>query len=475
MASHCLPNGQLGTNELPVPNISGATITTFNPPTGMLRRGVVVFMHGLYLTTQQYTVPPSTAAGGAIVDGYGVFGSLYNLSLCTNLANDGWVVLAVIAQEDTFAGVPSTGVYNDVAAEQVAGGYGVRYQNSTLRTWDHIVSYIQQTYGNWPIIAAGHSMGGWRATTIAQSRPLTVKAVISHQPASVFENISSNFTPPVVFGAINWSGLDDIGTELNGISCPALVGYSTADNAVYYAGNSTVATINGGTTGIAAASVTAMTATGGTTNFFGAGNVTLTGLTGGTSQGRATYAYTTYLAGSFVGMTLVGGSGTVPVGAVAVQGYTDTICTNAVAAGKAVTRTQGSDPHSMSLGFTGAYYTGTGLTLVAGANASLTVPITAAQAATPLGATQGLLAGACAIQATATVGGAAIWCPITVIGGITSPNLTGVTITGPTGGATVATNAMICNTGTAITGGYTNMSIPYWVNTVIDPSYPKSF
>ena len=97
------------------------------------------------------------------------------------------------------------------------------------------------------------------------------------------------------------------------------------------------------------------------------------------------------------------------------------------------------------------------------------------QAATPLGATQGLLAGACAIQATATVGGAAIWCPITVIGGIASPNLTGVTITGPTGGASVATNAMICNTGTAITGGYTNMSIPYWVNTVIDPSYPKTY
>ena len=471
MASHCLPNGQLGTNELPVPNISGATITTFNPPTGMLRRGVVVFMRGLYTAAQQYPVPPATAGAGAI-DGYTAFGSVYNVSFCTNLANDGWVVLAVIAQEDTFAGVPSTGVYNDVAADS---GYGVRYQNSTLHTWDHIVSYIQQTYGNWPIIAAGHSMGGWRATTIAQARPQTVKAVISHQPVSVFENVPSNLTTPVGFGVINWSGADDVGTELNTINCPALIGYSVNDTVVYFAGNSTVATINGGTTGIAAASVTAMTVTGGTTNFQGAGNVTLTGLTGGTSQGRATYAYTTYLGGSFAGMTLVGGSGTVPVGAVAVQGYTDTICTNAVAASKAVTRTQGSDPHSMSLGFAGAYYTGAGLTLVAGANASLTVPITAVQAATPLGATQGLLAGACAIQATATVGGAAIWCPITVIGGITSPNLTGVTITGPTGGATVATNAMICNTGTAITGGYTNMAIPYWVNTVIDPSYPKTY
>lgn len=479
MASHCLPNGQLGTNELPVPNISGATITTFNPPTGMLRRGVVVYMHGLYIPPAISTVvPPSALPAGPVGDNYNAFASVYGNSLCTNLANDGWVVLAVIAQEDTFAGVPSTGVYNDVAADS---GYGVRYQNSTLRTWDHIVSYIQQTYGDWPIIAAGHSMGGWRATTIAQSRPQTVKAVISHQPASVFENVPSNLTTPVGFGVINWSGADDVGTELNTINCPALIGYSVNDGAVYYAGNSTVATINGGTTGIAAASVTAMTVTGGTTNFLGAGNVTLTGLTGGTSQGRATYAYTTYLAGSFTGMTYVGGSGTVPVGAVAVQGYTDTICTNAVAAGKAVTRTQGIDVHSLSLGFTGAYYTGTGLTLVAGANASLTVPMTAMQAATPLyitsggGTGQGLKAGACAIQATATVGGAAIWCPITVIGGITSPNLTGVTITGPTGGATVATNAMICNTGTAITGGYSDMAIPYWVNTVIDPSYPKTY
>ena len=57
----------------------------------------------------------------------------------------------------------------------------------------------------------------------------------------------------------------------------------------------------------------------------------------------------------------------------------------------------------------------------------------------------------------------------------TTANLTGVTITGPTGGATVATNAMICNTGTAITGGYSDMAIPYWVNTVIDPSYPKTY
>jgi hypothetical protein len=470
MASHCLPNGQLGTNELPVPNISGATMTTFNPPTGMLRRGVVVFMHGLYVAAIAAAVPPSTLTGGPVGDNYGAFGSVYGNSLCTNLANDGWVVLAVTAQEDTFAGVPSTGVYNDVAADS---GYGVRYQNSTLRTWDHVVSYIQQTYGDWPIIAAGFSVGGWRATTIAQARPQTVKAVISHQPASVFENVATIFTPGANFGLVNWSGADDVGTELNGISCPALVGYSSGDNAVWYAGNSTVATINGGTTGIAAASVTAMTVTGGTTNFFGAGagNVTLTGLTGGTSQGRATYAYTTYSAGSFTGMTLVGGSGTVPVGAVAVQGYTDTICTNAVAAGKSVTRNQGIDVHSLSLGFTGAYYTGTGLTLVAGANTGLTVPITAAQAATPLGATQGLLAGACAIQDNAGV-----WRPITAIGGITTPNLTGVTITGPgSGTATIATNAPICNTGTAITGGYSNMAIPYWVNTVIDPSYPKTY
>jgi pimeloyl-ACP methyl ester carboxylesterase len=454
MASHCLPNGQLGTNELPVPNISGATITTFNPPTGMLRRGVVVFMHGLYVAAVAAAVPPSTLTGGPVGDFYFYSGSVYGNSLCTNLANDGWVVLAVTAQEDTFAGVPSVGVYNDVAADS---GNGARYQASTLRTWDHVVQYIQQTYGSaWPIIAAGHSLGGWRATTIAQARPQTVKAVISHQPASVFENISAAFTTPVTFANLNWSGMNDTGTELNGITCPALIGYSTADTVVAYAGNTTAVSLVTGT----------LTLTSTSGFLTGGGQVLLTGLTGSTSGGRQTLSYTAVSGATLTGCAVVAGNGTITSGvSTAVQGYTDTICTNAVAAGKAVTRTQGTDPHSLSLGFAGAYYAGTATTITA-LNTLTTLQITATQAQTPFGSTQSLISGACSIQDTVGV-----WHAITYTG-VTSPNLTGVVIAGT---GSIATNAPICNTGTAITGGYTNMSIPYWVNTVIDPSYPKTY
>jgi hypothetical protein len=353
-------------------------------------------------------------------------------------------------------------------------GYGARYQASTLHTWDHVYQYVQQTYGNWPIIMGGNSMGGWRATTIAQARPQQLVGIFSHQPASVFETVSSAYVGST-FATTNWSGMDDIATELNSISCPALVGYSPNDSAATAGGNSVVATINGSTTGVAAASVTSLTVSGGSTNFYtaGSGTILLTGLTGGTGSmaNRATYTYTSYSAGSFTGLTYLAGSGTVGVGAAAVQSYVDDICTNAVSAGKSVTRNAGTDLHGLSLGFTGAYYTGTGITLSAGSNTGLTVPITAAQAQTPLGAPQGLIAGACAVQDTTGT-----WRPITAIGGISSPNLTGVTITGPgSGTATIANGAPICNTGTAITGGYSNMSIPYWVNTVIDPSYPRTY
>ena len=173
--SHCLPNGQLGTNELPVPNISGATITVFNPSGGVgTRRGVVVYMHGLYTSAQQFPVPPG------VIDSYSTgIAALMPNSHCLNLAALGYVVLAVTAQEDTYAGNPMIGVYNDAASST----NGARYLASTLHTWDHVYQYIQQTYGYnsgtstaWatsggvPIFLTGFSIGSWRSLQILQNR-----------------------------------------------------------------------------------------------------------------------------------------------------------------------------------------------------------------------------------------------------------------------------------------------------------------
>jgi len=467
MATHCLPNGYLGTNELPVPNISGATITTYNPASG-LRRGVIVYHHGLYTQSLSTPYPP----GGQFTDNYQILGSAFQDALCKNLANDGWVVLAVPAQEDAYAGVPSAGLQSDVNSDST---YGARYLASTLHTWDHIYQYIQQVYGNWPVICAGASIGGWRSTSIAQARPQQIVGSFSHQPATVFENTPTLYTPGSNFATTNFSGLNDTATELNTITSPALIGYSTSDFATWSGGNSTLATVNGGTTTVSASAITSLTVSGGSTNFYsvtgGTGLYLL--VTSGTGRGVYTYSTVNYTApGTFATVTPVTGStsGTIGVGASVVQSYIDSFCTNAVAAGKSVTRNAGTDFHGTSLGFAGAYTT-VGFTLSAGSNTGLSITIPTAQASTPLGTPQGLIAGACAIQDNTGV-----WRPITAIGGLTSTQLTGVTITGPaTGTATIAANAPICNTGTAITGGYSNMSIPYWVNTVLSPSYPRTY
>jgi hypothetical protein len=470
MATHCLPNGYLGTNELPVPNISGATITTYNPASG-LRRGVIVYHHGLYLQSLSTPYPP----GGQFTDNYNLAGSAFNDALCKNLASDGWVVLAVPAQEDTYVGVPSAGMQSDVNSDST---YGARYLASTLHTWDHIYQYIQQVYGNWPVISGGFSLGGWRSTSIAQARPQQLVGSFSHQPATVFENVTSGYTPGSSFATTNFSGLNDTATELNAITSPALIGYSISDSAAWSGGNSTLATVNGATTTVNASAVTSLTVSGGSTNFYsvtdGTGYLLVT-----SGTGRGVYTYSMAAAspkytppGTFTAVTPVAGSfsGTIGVGATVVQSYIDSFCTNAVAAGKSVTRNAGTDVHGLSLGFTGAYTTA-GFTLSAGSNTGLSITIPATQALTPLGGSQGLIAGACAIQDNTGV-----WRPITAIGGLTSTQLTGVTITGPaTGTATIAANAPICNTGTAITGGYSNMSIPYWVNTVLSPSYPRTY
>jgi len=61
---------------------------------------------------------------------------------------------------------------------------------------------------------------------------------------------------------------------------------------------------------------------------------------------------------------------------------------------------------------------------------------------------------------------------VVTFSGSTSPNLTGASIAGT---GTINAGAPIVNTGTAITGGFSNQSYPYWVSQTLDGTYPKTF
>ena len=476
MSTHCMPNGFLGTSEVPVPNISGATITTYNPPTGTLRRGVVVFFHGLITGPFQNPVPPlGSAAGGAaflLGDGYTAFGSVMADTLCRNLAYDGWVVLAVPAPEDNFVSIPASGVYNDINNDT---GHGSRYLACVLHTWDHIYQYIQQTYGNWPVIVAGSSMGGWTALQVAINRTSQIVGYMANDVVTMFENVNPAYVPSVAFYNTNCSGLDLGDTALNAVTIPGIVGYGTVDSAAPYGGDSVAATMNGGTTGIAAASLTGMTVSGGSLNFLSSlGYVTLTGLTGGTSQGRATYSYASFSGSTFTTLALLAGSGTVGVGAAVYGGTIDTMLTNALGASQPITRMSTGQFHSLAVTDSGAYYAGTATTITA-LNALTTLQITPVQASVSASASQYLISTKCAIQ-----GASGKWYVVT-FAGIASPNLTTASIAttaiggGGSGAEVINAGAPICNIGTAITGGYSNMSYPYWVSTTLDGTYPQTY
>lgn len=466
--THCLPNGALGTGELPVPNISSATISTFNPPGGAgTRRGVIVYLHGLYASPVAVPVPY------LMTDATVSITSLMNYSLVQNLINDGWVVLSVPYAEDPYIGVPAIGIYNDVNNDSTDGA---RYLASTLHGWDHVVTYIQNTYGsNFPIGLFGFSEGGWKALAIAANRASTLSFFMAHASLTVWSSIGTNYTiAGYNYQTLNTSGMDISATGLSPIptTLKGMVGYSTADTAVWYGGNSTVATINSGTSPIAVASVTGFTVSGGSTNFnsvSGLGTVTLTGLSGG--SGRATFTYTGYSAGAFSGLTLISGSGSVTTSSVAVQSTTDSMLTAYynVGANTNITRmSTGAEQHTLSTSSVGTYVASGGpYSLTTSSSTTITTGLISYT-----NSGSGLISGSCSIR-----DGSGTWHPITfssATGGGTS--IVGVDLV--SGTATIPNGAPICNTGTSITGGYSNLSYLYWLNgpgmSGIDAAYPAT-
>ena len=472
--SHCLPNGQLGINELPVPNISGASITVFNPPGGVgARRGVVVNMHGLYTSAQQFPVPPSTAPGGALTDTYstGISAVMAN-SHALNLAALGYVVLTVTAQEDTYAGNPMIGVYNDAASST----NGARYLASTLHTWDHVYQYIQQTYGYnsgtstaWatsggvPIFLAGWSIGSWRGLQILQNRTSQINGFFLHQPATYFDNVPAIYTPGATFATLNWSGLDVTNSYLSGIgSMPGMISYGTSDSAVGYGGSATLSGSFGSTITLSS------------TSGFLVPSATLGGqacyaLLRDGSGNQLNFSYTGVSGSTLTGCTSVATFGTLSGTVNCYQSSIVPIINAAIGAGRNVVGNTTAEYHALSAGDAGFYNNSATTTTITTAGGN--IPITSIQAnftTAPGGIFNGL---------NGTAGTVAFWngTSWTTIPGACTVSGTNIAVAAYSGSTlSIPAYAPIVNTGTATAGSYTNVSIPYYVGSVINPSFPAT-
>jgi hypothetical protein len=207
-----------------------------------------------------------------------------------------------------------------------------------------MVNYIHTTYGNMPIVPMGVSMGGWSCLQIVANRASTLTGYMCQCPATIISNIGPTFWLPAVVAGLNTTGMDISPTQLNSTTIPGIVGYGTADEAVGYGGNTTVAS---GSNGVAASSVSTLHVAS-SSNFLASGSlVQVQGLTGGT--GSAWYEINGTGTGTLTGCSLFAGSGTLTTGCVVVQSQILSVISNGQGAGSPITVNATTDIH----GFTG--------------------------------------------------------------------------------------------------------------------------
>lgn len=257
--THCLPSGSLGSGELPVPNVAATLMSVAAPAPGS-RRGVVVLIQGF-----QFSIGSSVPS---VVDVGGIQ-PINLLSLRTALVSDGWVVVCPQIAQNLYVGLPQVGLGNDVSAD---AAHGARFVAQVLHWWDHIVDWIKDTYGNWPIVPLGFSWGGWHVFQIAANRSVDITAYVSHHAATVLSALSPVISTPVDFTAINTTGLDTTSTMLNAVTKPGLIGWGTADPVV---GDSAIQAIYNAANGAGRPVTSNGTATGHTLN-----NTDITTITG---------------------------------------------------------------------------------------------------------------------------------------------------------------------------------------------------
>lgn len=328
--THCLPNGSLGTAEIPVSNISVPYLAVVDPGAGN-RRGVVVWITGLnvFLTT---SYAPAIINGG----GTGTYNRVGDFQ--SAVTTDGWIFIIAQVPEAFVPIAGSQAIYNDVSNDT---GHGSRFVANIYHWWDHIVSYIATTYGpNRPIVVSGASMGGIKSLQVLINRQSSIVGCIAHEPATLMECIPSSFTLTTLpFYNLNNTGLDLATNALTAaspaITVPTIIGYGTNDFVVGY--GATTVSSGGGTDVSTFVGSQTLNITDGTKIIAGP-LVKLTGLSGGT--GTAILTFSAVSGNTLINCTTVSGSGSLVNGAPVVQSNTDAIITNAVNASLPVTRSQ---------------------------------------------------------------------------------------------------------------------------------------
>jgi hypothetical protein len=315
-ATHCLPTGSLQTAELPVCNISLGTSTAYIPTGGVGHgniRGIVVYLGGLDVQYNSGAAIPCVIPPDGTVAGLELFGTTFKNSLVA----DGWIVLAVPANEWFYNGYGSQGVYNAINAD---AGNGSNYLKGTIHWWTHVMEFCYMTYPGMPLVPFGISWGGWQTLQVAGAMPKSILAFGCHCPATIVRNIASIFSVTANFGLTNTTGADIQSNLLASVTGPpGIIGFGTNDEAVGYTGTSQVSS---GFTPTAAASVTSLPLVS-TTGYIFSVSVTVP-TTGG--AGYATYNMSgPPSGGSLQGMTLVSGSGTVQPNSVVTQSTTSAL------------------------------------------------------------------------------------------------------------------------------------------------------
>ena len=227
--THCLPNGSLGTNQIPVSSVPGPLSQYV--PTGS-KRGVVVWMHGLSVTGDAYPFP--------ILDqDVGGFAPVLVQTFVNDLVADGWVVVPVTYPEDGYAKVQVHLVYmNDINSDT---GSGSRFLTTTLHWWDHVVEWIHMNYGVWPIVPFGVSWGGYHSLVIAANKTSTIAAYGAQVPATILSAANPIYTPPQSFSVSPVTTTLSSGVTLpaSTISVNSTTGFASSGTAVISGSNGT--------------------------------------------------------------------------------------------------------------------------------------------------------------------------------------------------------------------------------------------
>lgn len=187
-------------------------------PSSTPYRGVVVWCHG------------SNGGGTAAPTNLNFFIEIYTLQLVTNLNADGWIVIQPPQPADNPVGGPGN---QETAYEAtILADTGLLWTAHTLQWWDHIVSWVQSTYGNWPIVVGGYSIGGWLAAVVAANRESTIAGAMIHHAPTVFSELPSLTS---LYGQTT-TGVDLGVNYLNGCSTTTPIGicWGTNDNIVGY-------------------------------------------------------------------------------------------------------------------------------------------------------------------------------------------------------------------------------------------------